>query len=112
MLTAASLALCAPATWAQETVVVSAQRGQVVTPSAVTQGQMLAGEALLLRRQGSLGETLAGLPGVHLDNFGGGAGRPVIRVCWAYATSSCDGKALNRNFVEWHKPPRSKIQDW
>lgn len=41
--------------------------------------QVLTGEALAQRRQGGLGETLAGLPGVHLDNFGGGASRPVIR---------------------------------
>lgn len=41
--------------------------------------QVLAGDALVHRRQGGLGETLAGLPGIHLDNFGGGASRPVIR---------------------------------
>ncbi|WP_101927651.1 MULTISPECIES: TonB-dependent receptor domain-containing protein [Luteimonas] len=41
--------------------------------------QVLSGAALAHRRQGGLGETLAGLPGVHLDNFGGGASRPVIR---------------------------------
>jgi iron complex outermembrane recepter protein len=40
---------------------------------------LLSGEALVHRRRGGLGETLAGLPGVHLDNFGGGASRPVIR---------------------------------
>ncbi|MFC0202905.1 TonB-dependent receptor domain-containing protein [Novosphingobium soli] len=41
--------------------------------------QILAGDELVHRRQGGLGETLAGLPGVHLDSFGGGASRPVIR---------------------------------
>lgn len=41
--------------------------------------QVLSGDELAHRRQGGLGETLAGLPGVHLDNFGGGASRPVIR---------------------------------
>lgn len=41
--------------------------------------QLLSGDELAHRRQGGLGETLAGLPGVHLDNFGGGASRPVIR---------------------------------
>lgn len=41
--------------------------------------QVLSGEELAHRRQGGLGETLAGLPGIHLDNFGGGASRPVIR---------------------------------
>jgi iron complex outermembrane receptor protein len=47
--------------------------------STVLPVQVLAGEELAHRRQGGLGETLAGLPGVHLDNFGGGASRPVIR---------------------------------
>ncbi|MBD9479082.1 TonB-dependent receptor [Pseudoxanthomonas sp. PXM02] len=41
--------------------------------------QILTGDELAHRRQGGLGGTLAGLPGVHLDNFGGGASRPVIR---------------------------------
>lgn len=41
--------------------------------------QVLSGSALAHRRQGGLGETLTGMPGVHLDNFGGGASRPVIR---------------------------------
>ncbi len=40
---------------------------------------VLAGDDLAHRRQGGLGETLAGLPGIHLDNFGGGVSRPVIR---------------------------------
>lgn len=47
--------------------------------SHTTPVQILSGDALAYRRQGGLGETLAGLPGVHLDNFGGGASRPVIR---------------------------------
>ena len=41
--------------------------------------QVLTGDELVHRRKGGLGETLEGLPGVHLDNFGGGASRPVIR---------------------------------
>jgi iron complex outermembrane receptor protein len=72
--------------WAQQiepqtasTVVVTAQRGDVSAPSPMAPVQTLAGDELTLRRQSTLGETLAGLPGVHLDNFGGGAGRPVIR---------------------------------
>ncbi|WP_250464883.1 TonB-dependent receptor domain-containing protein [Microbulbifer litoralis] len=40
---------------------------------------VLAGDELVQRRQGTLGETLNALPGVHLDNFGAGASRPVIR---------------------------------
>jgi iron complex outermembrane recepter protein len=46
---------------------------------AATPLRILSGEELVHRRQGGLGETLTGLPGVHLDNFGGGASRPVIR---------------------------------
>jgi iron complex outermembrane receptor protein len=58
-------------------VVVTGRSLQTVeTPLPV---QVLAGDELAHRRQGGLGETLAGLPGVHLDNFGGGASRPVIR---------------------------------
>lgn len=49
---------------------------EVTSPLPV---QILAGDELAHRRQGGLGETLAGMPGVHLDNFGGGASRPVIR---------------------------------
>lgn len=41
--------------------------------------QVLTGDELVHRRKSGLGETLDGLPGVHLDNFGGGASRPVIR---------------------------------
>ncbi|AMN47406.1 TonB-dependent receptor [Steroidobacter denitrificans] len=37
------------------------------------------GRQLFQRTQATLGDTLAGLPGVHADTFGGGASRPVIR---------------------------------
>ena len=40
---------------------------------------VLTGEEFVTRRMGTLGETLEALPGVHLDNFGGGASKPVIR---------------------------------
>ncbi len=40
---------------------------------------VLASDALARRQQGTLGETLAGLPGVDATYFGPGAGRPVIR---------------------------------
>lgn len=40
---------------------------------------VLADDELVHRRRGTLGETLDGLPGVHMDNFGAGASRPVIR---------------------------------
>jgi len=49
---------------------------EVASPLPV---QILAGDELAHRRQGGLGETLVGMPGIHLDNFGGGASRPVIR---------------------------------
>lgn len=39
----------------------------------------LTGEELVHRRRATLGETLAGQPGINFDNFGGGASRPVIR---------------------------------
>lgn len=47
-----------------------------VDPLPVT---ILSGEALVHRRRSTLGETLDGMPGVHMDNFGAGASRPVIR---------------------------------
>ena len=40
---------------------------------------VLEGEELVHRRQATLGDTLAGMPGINVDNFGGGASRPVIR---------------------------------
>jgi len=60
------------------TVVVTARRDDAA-PLAATPVQTLAGQELVRRRMATLGETLAGLPGVHLDNFGAGAARPVIR---------------------------------
>ena len=40
---------------------------------------VLSGDELVLRRAGSLGETLSGLPGVSSSYFGPNANRPVIR---------------------------------
>ncbi|MBA4805152.1 MAG: TonB-dependent receptor [Brevundimonas sp.] len=40
---------------------------------------LIHGDDLVHRRQGTLGETLNGVPGVNSDPFGGGASRPVIR---------------------------------
>lgn len=60
------------------TVTVTASR-EGEAQSSFTPAHTLSGAELVHRRQGGLGETLAGLPGVHLDNFGGGASRPVIR---------------------------------
>ena len=39
----------------------------------------LTGDDLVHRRRATLGDTLAGQPGINFDNFGGGASRPVIR---------------------------------
>ena len=41
--------------------------------------EVLAGERLDEARSASLGETVAGLPGVQSSNFGPGVGRPIIR---------------------------------
>jgi iron complex outermembrane receptor protein len=49
-------------------------RDDATRPAAV-----LGGEDLFLRRAGTLGETLAGLPGVAGSGFGANASRPVIR---------------------------------
>jgi iron complex outermembrane recepter protein len=49
------------------------------TPQAASPVTLLAGDALSLRRAGTLGETLDGLPGVSNTGFGPNSGRPVIR---------------------------------
>lgn len=59
--------------------VVRGESGEQALSPTLVSVEVLEGEALVHRRQGTLGETLAGLPGVHLDNFGAGAARPVIR---------------------------------
>lgn len=65
----------------------SADRDIVVTASALEQKAdetatpviTLSDDELVHRRQATLGDTLAGQPGINFDNFGGGASRPVIR---------------------------------
>lgn len=64
---------------ADEIIVTGARSLSSPDMPTATPVQVLAGDELAHRRQGGLGETLAGLPGMHLDNFGGGASRPVIR---------------------------------
>jgi iron complex outermembrane receptor protein len=76
---AALVAAAAPALAQQkiETVVITGNplgSSEVATPASV-----LAGQGLVLRRAGSLGETLDGLPGVSSSYFGPNANRPVIR---------------------------------
>lgn len=64
---------------AQITTVIVTGRSRTKDHPVALPMTVLSGDELAHRRQGNLGETLAGLPGIHLDNFGGGASRPVIR---------------------------------
>ncbi|MFT5643057.1 MAG: iron complex outermembrane receptor protein [Janthinobacterium sp.] len=50
------------------------ERDDMSTPVTV-----LDGNDLVLRRAGTLGETLSGLPGIAASHFGAGASRPIIR---------------------------------
>ncbi len=66
-----------PASRTLDTVVITGNplgSTQMAAPVSV-----LSGDALVLRRGSSLGETLAGLPGVSSTYFGPNANRPVIR---------------------------------
>src|SRR5512145_1108433 len=49
------------------------------TPQLARSASVLSGDALTLRREGTLGETLNGLPGVSATGFGPQSSRPVIR---------------------------------
>ncbi|AHE52773.1 TonB-dependent receptor domain-containing protein [Sphingomonas sanxanigenens] len=86
--------LCAASAIAAVPGVAAAQAGShrtegdiVITASALEQRSdetatpvlSLTGEELIHRRAATLGETLAGQPGINVENFGGGASRPVIR---------------------------------
>jgi iron complex outermembrane receptor protein len=83
----ASLALVPSTVFAQDALRTPVKLDELVVvgekgarpPLSALSSTTLSGDELVHRRQGGLGETLAGLPGVHLDNFGGGASRPVIR---------------------------------
>ncbi len=72
--------LCASTAWAQstpQTVVVTGNplgRDSLAQPASV-----LSGVGLSVRRAGTLGETLDGLPGVAASGFGPNSSRPVIR---------------------------------
>ena len=84
MAAAASLVVCGhargqttPQTTPLTTIVVTGNplnAKDLATPSSV-----LTGDALVLKRGGSLGETIDGLPGVSSTYFGPNANRPVIR---------------------------------
>ena len=76
---AAAALLCTSTAWAQstQTVVITGNplgRDAVAQPASV-----LSGAGLTLRRAGTLGETLDGLPGVAASGFGPNSSRPVIR---------------------------------
>ncbi len=60
-------------------VTISASPLNTELESTATPAAKLDGEALVTRRQPTLGDTLDGQPGIHSDTFGGGASRPVIR---------------------------------
>lgn len=60
-------------------IVVRASVLEQSTDETATPVITLSGEELTHRRQATLGDTLGGLPGINVDNFGGGASRPVIR---------------------------------
>src|SRR6218665_327508 len=74
----AAFAAQAGSSAAPEIIVTASPLGQQADDTA-TPIITLTGDDLVHRRQATLGETLAGQPGIHFDNFGGGAGRPVIR---------------------------------
>ncbi len=78
-LVAASSGLAGSAVWAQaqQTVVITGNPLGHDHPGQAT--SVLSGEGLALRRSGTLGETLDGLPGVSASGFGPNASRPVIR---------------------------------
>ena len=82
---AAALACAAPVLHAQDSAAPSATQTIVVTGNPLgrergaTPASVLSGEALLLKRSGTLGDTLDGLPGVAGTGFGPNASRPVIR---------------------------------
>ena len=73
----AALAQSTPPASKPQTVVITGnplQRSEALQPASV-----LGGDELTLRRAGTLGETLDGLPGVAGSGFGPNSNRPVIR---------------------------------
>lgn len=60
-------------------VTVSASALSLSSSDMTTPVTVLDGQALMTRRSATLGETLAGEPGITATHFGGGASRPIIR---------------------------------
>lgn len=85
MALAAALACAGSALHAQDSTAPGTTQTIVVTGNPLgrergaTPVSVLSGEALLLKRSGTLGDTLDGLPGVAGTGFGPNASRPVIR---------------------------------
>lgn len=79
------LAFAPPAALADEpvhelpAVTVSASALALDSDAMSTPVSVLSGDALVARRAATLGETLAGEPGIAASHFGAGASRPVIR---------------------------------
>lgn len=73
------LLLALPPAWAQTSQTVFITGNPLGRDSGAAPVSTLAGAGLQLRRAGTLGETLDGLPGVASTGFGPNAGRPVIR---------------------------------
>jgi iron complex outermembrane recepter protein len=74
--TTAPAAPATPATPAEVVLITATPYGSNRSTAPVS---VLTGEALVLRRAGSLGDTLSGLPGVSATGFGPNASRPVLR---------------------------------
>lgn len=64
---------------ARQEIVITAQPLGRTADETTTPVTVLEGESLAYRRQATIGETLAGEPGIRADTFGGGAARPVVR---------------------------------
>ncbi len=60
-------------------VTVSASGLQLGASDMTTPASVLEGDELVQRREATLGETLAGEPGIAASHFGAGASRPIIR---------------------------------
>jgi len=62
-----------------DAITISASPFGQTTRQMTTPTDVLGGNSFITGRQGGLGDTLGGLPGVRSDTFGAGASRPVIR---------------------------------
>ncbi len=76
---AAAIAALAPLGVLAQTQTVVVTGNPLGRDTGTQASSVLAGDGLTLRRSGSLGETLDGLPGVAATGFGPNASRPVIR---------------------------------